>query len=110
MRFHVGHRALLLSTVSFLIVCTLVYLMYARCATRYSPLYSEEKFRALQVGMTVSEMERIIGTPISKTEWEDGTVLWAYSDRKDDTCDFERRWVLVRNGSIAAITNDYWEE
>lgn len=110
MRLYVGHRHLLLPAALVLIACTIGYLMYARCATRYSSLYSEEKFRALQVGMTASEMERIIGMPMSKTKWNDGSVVWAYSDRYDDTCNFERRWVFVKNGRIEAIVNDYWEE
>jgi hypothetical protein len=97
--------AMLGMTVLFL------YLVAHRCGpTYYARGYSEDKFRGLCAGMTSSEVEAVMGPPLNKILWHDGTVLWTYSDRADDTCDFWRRWVLFKNDKIEHIINDYWDD
>ena len=54
--------------------------------------------------------EAAIGPPLDKILWEDGRVLWTYSERADDTCNYWRRWVLFKNGVAEDVVTDYWKE
>ena len=78
--------------------------------TFYSQGYSENKFNSLHAGMTPEEVEAVMGPPLKKILWEDGSVNWTYSDRPWDTADFSRRWVISTNGKVEVVINDYWEE
>jgi hypothetical protein len=43
--------------------------------------YSESKFNSLHAGMTPEEVEAVMGAPLKKILWENGSVNWTYSDR-----------------------------
>jgi hypothetical protein len=78
--------------------------------TYYAPGYTETKFRTLRIGMTRAEVEAMVGPPLTKVRWSDGSMNWVYSDRPWDTLDFERRWVIFKDDKVTEIVNDKWEE
>jgi hypothetical protein len=81
--------------------------------TNYSEGYSESRFNALRVGMTREEVKSIIGAPIRvQPRREDAgrrdEETWEYSDRRDYTANFWRRWVLFENGKVVVVVSDFW--
>ena len=88
-----------------------VWFVYFRCGpTHYSEGYSESRFLRVREGMTADEVEALLGRPLRRIEQADGSWLWTFSDRDDDTCDFEMRWIYLRDGMVQTIVNRHWEE
>lgn len=84
---------------------------FLRCGpTDYAEGYREGQFLRLREGMTTDEVTALIGQPLERVDQADGSVLRTYSDRSDCTCDFEMRWVYVKDGRVEAIANMHWEE
>ena len=98
--------------LSLVFVLAILYFSFFRCVgtTRYSAQYNEGKFNSLRAGMSVQELERIMGPPLRKIPQTDGDVLWAYSDRPDVTCSYWQRLVYIRDDKIDTVVGGYWEE
>jgi hypothetical protein len=99
---HLAFVRLLLLTDPFFGFCTF-----------YSAGFSESRFRTLHVGMTRGEVEAIVGPPLRKVLWNQSPEprdeeMWQYSDRKDYTANYWRRWVLFENGKVVLVINDFW--
>jgi hypothetical protein len=84
--------------------------------TVYSARYSEREFSSLCVGMSGEQVEAIMGPPLKKVPWSGyaypvagGDENWWYSEPKDDG-DYQRRWVIFRNGKIVAIVKIYYND
>lgn len=89
----------------------LFWLAFLRCGpTFHASGFTEAKFASLHEGMTPGEVEAIIGPPLEKVPHMDGTTLWTYSNRDDDTCDFEMRWVHFRDGKVEHVVNMHWDD
>lgn len=89
----------------------IIWFLFLRCGcTYYAPGFTEAKFASLKEGMTAAEVVEVIGPPLARIPNEDGTILWTYSDRNDDTCSFEMRWVYLRSGKVETISNMRWME
>ena len=92
--------------------------------TVYADGYSESRFRSLRAGMTVREVEDIMGPPLTKGQWQvpDGSGLttpgegvlddiWYYSRAgkargsywRRDVCVPERRQCMARTPPITPI-------
>jgi hypothetical protein len=107
----IGRSFPLIILFCLMIISPLLCMQILRCGpTYYSKGYSENKFMSLRVGMTSKEVEAVMGPPLEKIPWQDGRVLWTYSDRDDDTCDFWRRWVLFKNDRVDDVVSDYWDD
>lgn len=106
------NRRLMFIAVAFpgIIVLFLGWTAHRCGPTYYAQGYNKNKFMSLRAGMASSEVEAVMGSPLDKVPWHDGTVLWTYSDRADDTCDFWRRWVLFKNDKVEHVISDYWDE
>jgi outer membrane protein assembly factor BamE (lipoprotein component of BamABCDE complex) len=79
--------------------------------TVYSKGYSERLFRQIRVGMTRSEVEKLMGPPLEKNRWGDGkSETWMYTYHDPVTSNYWRRWVQIENGSVVQVLNDYWED
>ncbi len=76
--------------------------------TRYAVGYSELRFASLKRGMTESEVESVMGAPISRGSFFDQGVVWMYSKQPNPTSNFFRRWVVFKDGKADLILNDYW--
>ena len=81
--------------------------------TIYSPQYSEARFKTLKAGMTTDEVESIIGQPLRKVPWRQFTTspdeeMWFYSSRRDETANYWRRAILVQNGKVTDVIDDFW--
>jgi hypothetical protein len=93
--------------------------------TVYAEGYSEAKFRSIRVGMTVRQVEEIMGPPLVKGEWQvpngSGPVtpgvgslddIWYYTrggkQVKQGTASHWRRAVLLRNGVVCGTDSTYW--
>jgi hypothetical protein len=77
--------------------------------TVYSAKYDEARFHAIREGMTTEQVISALGEPIEKIRWsQDGLENWTYSTGYTDTSNYERRWILVRNGSVDGVIGDYW--
>jgi hypothetical protein len=48
--------------------------------TRYAPRYDERRFRSIKPGATAAEVVTLLGEPLSRRNWGDGTTIWYYSD------------------------------
>jgi hypothetical protein len=81
--------------------------------TNYSEGYSESRFNSLRVGMTREEVNAIIGAPLRVQARNQDALsrdeeTWEYSDRRDYTANYWRRWVLFENGKVVVVVNDFW--
>ena len=91
--------------------CFLFWFHNLRCGpTFYSEKYGESKFLSLRKGMTAREVEAIIGPPLERIPHADGSVLWTYSNREDDTCSFDMCWVYFKDDRVSSVTKMRWEE
>jgi hypothetical protein len=89
----------------------LLWLHVFRCGpTFYASGFTEAKFANLHEGMTPDQVEAIMGQPLEKHSQADGGTLWEYSNREDDTCDFEMKWVYFRAGRVKHLVNMHWGE
>ena len=88
-----------------------VWFQYLRCGpTYYSAGYGESKFLRVGEGMTTQEVLNLLGQPLERIPQGDGSILWTFSDRDDDTCSFEMRWIYFKDGFVRSIVNMHWEE
>jgi hypothetical protein len=79
--------------------------------TVYAVGYDEFKFQRLRLGMTRTEVEAALGSPIQKVPASaDVPELWFYSLGKTSLDDYWRRWVQFENGKVTQIISDYWED
>jgi hypothetical protein len=83
-------------------------------STVWSKGYSEQRFRAIRVGMTDSQVEAIVGQPLWKVTHPD---VWFYSGRRgrafytnheDRPTNYRRRLVAFQKGRVVRIINDFW--
>jgi len=104
-------RSFLFVLACFVFAAIFLHFVSIRCGrTYYAASFDESKFNSLHEGMSVGELERFIGPPLEKVRQTNGSVLWTYSGRADDTCSFWRRWVFIENDKITGVVSDYWEE
>ena len=88
-----------------------IWFHFLRCGpTYYAAEFTEARFARLRQGMTTAQVEAIMGPPLEKILHEDGGTLWTYSNRDDDTCDFEMRWVHFRAGRVEFVVNMHWDD
>ncbi len=78
--------------------------------TIYASGYDEARFKAIQQGMTEAQVIAALAQPLRRTTWQDGSVLWNYSEGVTPSSDYERRWVIFRGGIVDSVVNDYWED
>lgn len=79
-------------------------------STVYSEGYSEDHFRRIRVGMTANEVLSLMGEPIQvvpPNQWQ-SYETWKYTDQRDYTANFNRRWVFMDRGKVVQVVNDYW--
>jgi hypothetical protein len=82
-------------------------------STIYAQEFSESRFRNVRVGMSREEVEAIVGRPLRKVPWNQDSgphdeEMWHYSDQRDDTANFHRRWVFFEKGKVVTVINDFW--
>jgi hypothetical protein len=83
--------------------------------TVYTIGYKEFKFRSLRVGMTVSQVEDIMGPPLARSEWAripgnpEGDV-WSYTRPYKPHGDYWTRGVFFRDGIISYIQSEYYTD
>lgn len=92
----------------------------ARCwvrynfATVYASGYSETQFRRVQIGMTRTKVESILGRPLRNDSISQGGSnyeTWIYSEPPPSGTigdNYWRRWVIFENGKVSAIVDDYY--
>jgi hypothetical protein len=77
--------------------------------TRYAAGYSERRFQQVRIGMTSTQVESMLGSPLNKVGWSsDGTQNWMFSSQVSPTSDYWRRWVFFKDGKVTQVINDYW--
>ena len=79
-------------------------------ATIYSQRYSEAKFRSVNIGMSTSEVRKLLGAPLRierNPAIMDG-YIWKYSEQKTITDNFYRRWLVIRNSTVINKFDDFW--
>jgi hypothetical protein len=93
--------------------------------TVYAEGYSESRFRSIGVGMTVRQVEEIMGPPLEKGQWQvpsgSGPVtvgvgplddIWYYTRGgkhvQQGTASHWTRAVLLRNGVVWGTDSTYW--
>lgn len=90
--------------------------------TVYAKGYSESRFRSLRVGMTVREVEDIMGPPLATGKWQvpdgrGGPVtagqgeldnLWYYTRAGKVRGNLWRREVWYRNGVVDSVDGTYY--
>src|SRR4051794_20083777 len=72
-------------------------------STVYARGYNESRFRTIRIGMTVSQVERLVGCPLERMQpwWSVGDDLWLYTWKRSGS--FRRRWVVFRNGEVVEV-------
>jgi len=81
---------------------------YPSIDTVYADGYSEEDFSRIQVGMSMTEVEQIIGVPLSSWTNKQGiTFLWYSQDGKCKLGDFAYlgRGLEVQDNAVSKITS-----
>jgi hypothetical protein len=78
--------------------------------TVYAPGYSESRFNSIRHGMTINDVEMMMGKPLKKMPGRLFGVddVWAYSDRPNPRANYQRRWVVFRNGIVIEKLKDFW--
>ena len=89
--------------------------------TVYANGYSESRFRSLRAGMTVREVEDIMGSPLEKGKWQvpnrsgpttpgKGILddIWYYSRAGKARGNYWRREVWFRNGAVYRTETAYY--
>ena len=93
--------------------------------TVYAKGYSEHRFRSIRVGMSIRQVEEIMGPPLEKGRWQvrsgSGPVtpgvgplddIWYYTRGGKHvpgrTASYWRRAVLFRNGIVWGMDSTYW--
>jgi hypothetical protein len=78
--------------------------------TVYADGYSEKRFQSIKVGMKMAEVDSIMGPPLRRGTWGDLRPVWFYSDQRNVSDNFWRRWVVVDATSdrVAEIIADFW--
>jgi hypothetical protein len=78
--------------------------------TVYSPGYDEDRFRQVRLSMTESEVERLLGSPLTKRSGPaNGTSWWIFSDHKSATANYWRRWIeFNEKGRVIDVVSEYW--
>ena len=77
--------------------------------TRYSERYSDAAFREVRVGMTESEVTRLLGAPLrayTPDRSRDWTSLW-FSESPTDS-NFRRRTVELRDGKVIGKQSEFY--
>jgi hypothetical protein len=81
--------------------------------TIYSQNDDETKFHGLREGMTAQEVKTRMGPPLEKMPWNQhmgvhDEEMWYYSNQRNATASFWRRWVLFEQDRAKAVISDYW--
>ena len=58
--------------------------------------------------MTTDQVESALGSPLEKQPWPGGQENWAYSTQYTYTSNYERRWIIFKDGLVQSIASDYW--
>jgi hypothetical protein len=82
--------------------------MFHPHSTVYASGYDESRFRAIRIGMAVSQVERLVRSPLERrpARWLAGDDLWLYTRGRTSTA--RRRWVVFRNGKVVEMINDFY--
>lgn len=78
---------------------------YPQISTRYATGYVESAFSTITPGLTESQVEAKLGTPLWNIPKDDGTVEWGYTqDKEMRFVDFAwlLRAVIFSNGTVVA--------
>ncbi len=91
--------------------------------TVYAKGYCESKFRSLRVGMTVRQVEDIMGPPLKRGQWMvpagNGPItpgegilddLWYYTDGGKARGNYWRREVWFRDGVVRSTESTYYRD
>jgi hypothetical protein len=78
--------------------------------TVYATSYDEGRFKSIRIGMTRTQVETIMGTPLKKLSgrWQAGDEIWAYSDQPNPMANYWRRWLIFQDGKVAQIENAFY--
>ncbi len=89
--------------------------------TVYAGGYSESKFRSLRAGMTVRQVEEIMGPPLDRGRWMDSDAagpttagegipqdIWYYTRAGKARGDYWRREVWFRDGLVYHTEGTYY--
>ena len=75
--------------------------------TRYAAGYSEGRWRGLRRGMTSSEVETMIGPPLSTMRYEGDHEVWWYSESPRGS-DYWKRAVSFRGGAAEEFIGGFY--
>jgi hypothetical protein len=76
--------------------------------TIYAAGYNEGRFEAIRAGMTTDQVLSKLGSPLRKDSSEQDYETWVYSTQYTYTSNYERRWVVFKNGLVERLVSDYW--
>jgi hypothetical protein len=86
----------------------LIYPLVTKPDTRYSSGFSHRRFLRVTPGMTTSEVEGLLGPPLSIYFVErTGEAGWKYSDTVTDSSYYARS-VLFRNGRVTRRLSEFY--
>src|SRR6185437_10015119 len=75
--------------------------------TRYAPAYSEGRFWSLHPGMTMPDVEKTLGPPLEKIEYDRGNAVWWYSESPRGL-DYWMRAVVFRGGKTVRLIDGFY--
>lgn len=64
------------------------YLVYPLEGTKWSPGFSEERFDQVKFGMTLDQVTKLLGQPLSLERWEEEEIVLRYSWWDQSSCRF----------------------
>ncbi|WP_165227496.1 outer membrane protein assembly factor BamE [Aquisphaera insulae] len=76
--------------------------------TLYARGFTEADFRRIRNGMTAEQVLAILGPPLRKLPWGNGSEAWLYSNKYHRLANFHRRWLFLRDGVVESIVHDDW--
>jgi hypothetical protein len=90
-------------------------------STAYAEGYSEARFRSIRPGMTLRQVEELMGDPLNREQWLDfdreemldfdkgkpSIYIWYYTEAGRPTSNHWRKQVWFRDGRVTMTVSDY---
>lgn len=75
-------------------------LMFPFEGTVWASGFSEANFNKIKLGMSVTQVQEILGEPLRKDDECRELCFWLYSGHDTGTADFDQRWVVFNNADL----------
>jgi hypothetical protein len=79
-------------------------------STIYARGYTDRAFASIAVGDSPKKVLTVLGPPLRRGSWGDLPNVWYYSEQRNVTDNFWRRWVVLDSSGARVVEKiaDFW--